>query len=345
MKVICKSHGKLPTFQRMKSIFILVQYLESQKIPTASILQDSGISLQDLQNPDKKISLETEFLMYKNVLTLCKKPEIGLLLAANYHLGIIDHLGIAIALSDTFLDAIEYTFQYMELTLTYFQYELFQKGTLVYLKMRELVDLKELREFISEREFVSMYRACGDILGVPFLLREVHLAYEKPRYGDLYRKYFMCPILFGASENMFIFDHKVLEKSLPKANPLMRKIHEQKCEETYKQIKQCESVEEQVTHEILFCKTFHPSMEFVAGQLGMTSRTLRRHLASEGTSYQKILTDTLKKQAMGLLHNTKLNIEEIAAKLHYSEAASFSHAFKKWTGCTPGEYRNKVLRI
>ena len=77
----------------------------------------------------------------------------------------------------------------------------------------------------------------------------------------------------------------------------------------------------------------------IAASLCMTSRTLRRKLDAEGTSYSDLLTSVRKAFAIDYLSTTLLSIKDIAAALGFSEAAGFRHAFKRWTGKPPNEYR------
>jgi len=74
-------------------------------------------------------------------------------------------------------------------------------------------------------------------------------------------------------------------------------------------------------------------------RLGRSSRTLRRKLEAEGSSYSGLLTDVRHALAVDYLNSTLLGINDIAAALGFSDAASFRHAFKRWTGKTPNEYR------
>lgn len=83
-----------------------------------------------------------------------------------------------------------------------------------------------------------------------------------------------------------------------------------------------------------------PDIESIALRLHMTARTLRRKLQAQGVSYQTMLTDVRRQLAISYLRKTRISIEDIAAALGFSDAANFRHAFKKWTGRTPGEYRS-----
>lgn len=71
----------------------------------------------------------------------------------------------------------------------------------------------------------------------------------------------------------------------------------------------------------------------------MEPRTLRRRLEAQGTSYREILAGVRQGLAIEYLRKTRMTTEDIASRLGYSDAANFRHAFLRWTGKTPHEYR------
>ena len=83
----------------------------------------------------------------------------------------------------------------------------------------------------------------------------------------------------------------------------------------------------------------YPSIETIASQLNMHSRALRRRLEAEGTSYRELLAEVRMRLAIEYLRKTQMTNEEIASRLGYSEAANFRHAFTRWTGKSPSDFR------
>ncbi|CAI8248416.1 MAG: HTH-type transcriptional regulator VirS [Marinobacterium sp. xm-d-530] len=83
-------------------------------------------------------------------------------------------------------------------------------------------------------------------------------------------------------------------------------------------------------------------MESVANKLNITTRTLRRKLADEGTRFQDIKDSVRRDHAIHLLNQSALSIQSIASQLGYSETAAFIRAFTKWTGQTPKVFRTGV---
>jgi AraC-like DNA-binding protein len=82
----------------------------------------------------------------------------------------------------------------------------------------------------------------------------------------------------------------------------------------------------------------------VAHRLGMSQRTLARYLASEGLSFSVILDEIKCDLAEHYLSEADLPITTVAWLLGYHEVSAFTHAFKRWTGTTPGQARLRHSR-
>lgn len=74
--------------------------------------------------------------------------------------------------------------------------------------------------------------------------------------------------------------------------------------------------------------------------LGWSVRTLQRRLSARGLSYSDLLSQARKTLALNLLENPSLGIAQIAYCLGYSEVSTFNHAFRRWVGQAPRDYRN-----
>jgi AraC-like DNA-binding protein len=80
----------------------------------------------------------------------------------------------------------------------------------------------------------------------------------------------------------------------------------------------------------------------IARQLGASTRTMQRRLAEESTTFQQVLEDTRRRLAVELLAEPSPQaIKEIAALLGFVAVRSFERAFQRWTGQTPGAWRNQ----
>lgn len=82
-----------------------------------------------------------------------------------------------------------------------------------------------------------------------------------------------------------------------------------------------------------------PELAFVAGQLGVSPRTLQRRLSEQGITWSSLLARTRFALAERLLADPALSVDEVAVLLGYAEASTFHRAFRQWTGQTPGAWR------
>src|SRR5262249_180699 len=87
----------------------------------------------------------------------------------------------------------------------------------------------------------------------------------------------------------------------------------------------------------------------VAQQLGMSSRSLTRHLADEGTTFGQNLEKGRQRLAARYLVCDRMSVQQIGWLLGYSEVAAFNHAYNRWTGTTPSQqetrHRDKRRRL
>jgi AraC-like DNA-binding protein len=84
-------------------------------------------------------------------------------------------------------------------------------------------------------------------------------------------------------------------------------------------------------------------MKAIAERLGMSERSLRRHLASEGASFPNLRMEALSARARQLLSEPEIPVKEIAFSLGFSETTAFHRAFKTWTRMTPAAFRAAAL--
>lgn len=84
-------------------------------------------------------------------------------------------------------------------------------------------------------------------------------------------------------------------------------------------------------------------LEQIAEHLHLTSQTLRRRLKEEGNSFQEIKDAVRSNLAIHCLVHEDLPMQTIAERMGYSETSVFYKAFKRWTGLTPGAFREQHL--
>lgn len=87
------------------------------------------------------------------------------------------------------------------------------------------------------------------------------------------------------------------------------------------------------------------ALQDVADALGLAPRTLQHRLDEHGLSYRQLL-DTVRCQAAKQhLGDARLALSEIALMLGFADQSSFHHAFKRWTGMSPGAFRHSAFAV
>lgn len=80
-----------------------------------------------------------------------------------------------------------------------------------------------------------------------------------------------------------------------------------------------------------------PSLEAVASRLGLGARTLQRRLRDRGLTFREIIDQTRRECALIQLANPEVSVAEVAFSLGFSGPSAFHHAFRRWTGRSPGQ--------
>jgi AraC-like DNA-binding protein len=70
---------------------------------------------------------------------------------------------------------------------------------------------------------------------------------------------------------------------------------------------------------------------------------MHRQLAEEGTQWRVVRDDVRLGMAEALLSAGYIQLDEIAERVGYSDLSNFSHAFRRWKGVSPAQYRRQQL--
>ena len=83
-------------------------------------------------------------------------------------------------------------------------------------------------------------------------------------------------------------------------------------------------------------------MEFYASELNLSSHYLTLIVKQvTGQSVSDFIYEMLYSEARTLLSHSKLSVQEIAAKLNFSDQSSFGKFFKRKSGLSPKEFRKE----
>ena len=85
-----------------------------------------------------------------------------------------------------------------------------------------------------------------------------------------------------------------------------------------------------------------PTLQQAARLAGTSVRTLQRRLGAQGITYSQLLDDLRHDLAIFLLRDPGRQAAEVSNELGYRDPAIFTRAFRRWTGTTPGRFRETL---
>ncbi|MEZ8100298.1 AraC family transcriptional regulator [Vibrio bivalvicida] len=320
---------------------LLTRYLEN-RFPIQELLEGSDISPIQLYSPETHITLAQKLIVFSNAIRLSDEPDLGLKVGQQARFSDFGVLGYAAFSSSTLLDALLLGFKYLRLAGPVLRKKMQIEQNRGYFRAEQMIELDTLLPFCCEYWLAAILNLCQELMQQPFPSQHLKFPYPRPEYGDAYSKVFHCPIEFDSQELEWQFDASRLHDPLPSANTMTLQMCLKSCDEMLAQVSRSPSLKDKITQIFVESPGSYPSIESLASELGMSSRTLRRHLRNEDTSYQQILDTVRFRLARHYLISTRLNIEEISERVGFSDSANFRHAFRKWSGSSPRKYRTSA---
>jgi AraC-like DNA-binding protein len=84
------------------------------------------------------------------------------------------------------------------------------------------------------------------------------------------------------------------------------------------------------------------TLEFVARQMNLHSKTLQRRLAAEGATFAGVVDTIRRDTAQRLLRDTRITMAHLARELGYSEQTVLTRSCHRWFGEGPAAYRRRL---
>ena len=188
---------------------------------------------------------------------------------------------------------------------------------------------------------VTMVRICRQVTDTRLALRHLRIRHRRDEMPAEFKSFFGCDVEFCSDSDEIIFP--ALAAALPIVgrdnylNDLLRRYADAALADRPKERAALRSAVEGVLPQLL--PHARASMSNVSKQLAMSTRTLSRKLREEGVAFTELLEETRTALAKNYLAERDLPVSEIAWLLGYREVSSFIHAFKRWTGMTPLQFR------
>jgi AraC-like DNA-binding protein len=300
-----------------------------------------GYDIQKLAAHDLRTPHAQRNVFWGAVEDITGDPEIGLHLCPHFPVfrgEVIDYLFFSAA---NFREGCKRALKYLRLVSDALDIRLVEEGAEARAIIVDPADASPLARHSEICITYSVMRFSSCILGELGKPKRVVLRCERRLPQAEYERVFGCPVKFGGENIEIIFDRAALDHRSPHSNPELLQLHEELAEKRLSSIERQDLIER---IRALFSQSLELDscgLDEVAERLGLPARRLRFELTCAGTSFSKLLSDFRYGLARRLLGHTDERIENIVYLTGFSEPSAFYRAFKRWSGMTPVQYRER----
>ncbi len=323
-------------------IAALTEVLAEQGIPASQSLRGIGIDESRIYDATALTSIRQYVELCANALMLGADPATPFLTGSRLHLSAYGMYGYALMscleMRDYFLLGVKYhSLATPMLTIEWCERD--DKAVWTFPDAILCDESPDIRRFLIEQQYMQHVTHLQDVFGRPRFPIKAYFSYAAPPDAGIYERFLGCPCVFDHPQCELHYDAAILDQRPLLAHRLTATVLQQTCEGLIRNACTLSGMAGEVYQRLLKRPGEFPGMDAIAGQLGMTARNLRRHLSAEGTSFSAILDDVRRSLAVEYVRTTKMNGDDIALLLGFSEPTNFRRAFKRWTGKTTREYR------
>ncbi|MFO0590881.1 MAG: AraC family transcriptional regulator ligand-binding domain-containing protein [Polyangiaceae bacterium] len=297
--------------------------------------------LATLTDPSTRVELPEFLRLVRRAEELTGEPGLafylGLHMRASWH----GFLGFAAMTAGTLEEALDLAERFGRTRVDAVSLVTRRDGDFVAISIREHAPLGELREFFVTALFIGLALIGETLIGRPLEGGRIEMSHAEPPY---FRKFAaavprLAAVTFGNPDDRAIVPASALGLRIGTADPAAMELARQQCERELAALGEGAPVVSRIR--ALLRDDLTITLPEAAKRTSMSERTLKRRLAEQGTAYSEIVDDARRQRALLLIEDRRLTLDAIAAQLGYSDTANFTRAFKRWTGKTPGEARDR----
>ena len=319
---------------------LIVEECSRRGIDQERLFADAGLPVQCLRDATGAIPVEKMYVLWEKVLQLSADEMFAVQAAERVPLGAYGVLDYMVMTSSSPKDALVRTSRFFGVFNTAFLLSLQPYRNAVCFELLHPHGSGEpprpYIEYIFFNYLVRLRMAtrqtCSPV--------EVQVTYARPDGVKDYDAVFGASVRFRQPANRLIFAACTMEMRHPCADPELCELFEFYAQKKMRQSQGTQSglpdIRKALTQNL---ESGSPTLPAIARQLGKSRRCLQRDIAASGQTFRDVLDSVRQERAVDLLKKQDLPISEIAMKLNFSGPSAFSHAFRRWTGQSPQQYR------
>lgn len=192
----------------------------------------------------------------------------------------------------------------------------------------------------AEFALVSMVRTFRLAASAPFQLVAIRLRHGRTAHAERTEQWFGCPVHYGAAVDAIVVDDALLRTPTVGVDAELSAIVTGHAEAALAALVAPDDFERRLRRFVQEDLEGGPEgLAAVARRMGMSSRTLQRRLTDRGTRFTAVQQHVQAELARRCLAESDLSIGEIAWLTGFTDASSFSRAYRRWFGTPPSAAR------
>lgn len=332
---------ELPVYTQLAASYC--ELAERHGIAREKLLANSGLRAEQLAQPEHAIGFETLKRVARRAQAELRRPSAGIEQGLLLSIRSFGFLGYAALSSPTLGAALDLLIGYYR-PYAVVDVSVRVDADAVTVQFDERDPWDELLPLAMDSTIVNFHKVLGELAGdiSPVVIRLAHAEQEHHR---VLRQMVRGALHFRCGSNQYSFSAAALRRPIQSADPALLKLAIVQCERELQRVADESSILRRVRSRVVARLRAGASLEHVASDLRMTSRTLRRRMASAGCTYHEVVEEVRRTLAIDQLVSSARTAEQIAELLGYRDAANFRRAFRRWTGRSPAEYRSESLEL
>ena len=321
----------------------MVEACDRLGVDTEALLRTAGIQRQTLEDPDARLPNRVASALWAKAYELTGDPVLSLHVAEACPLGAYKVIDYMASSARTVGEAFRYAARYFKLINTAVRLPIDESGDLVTFDVvGESGPLSRAYAEFCLAVFVLHVRAAT---GVPFELRRVTFAHRLPPDVSEHERVFGCPVRFEAEHNRLYLDRTAWETPTRGAHSGVLGVLIEHADLLLSRLPRAPDLIERTRRAIgERLRGGDPSLESVARELGMSERSLQRHLRELGYTFAALADEVREVTARLYLEQPDMALAEVGYLLGFADQSTFNRAFKRWTGFTPRQARTHGTR-
>jgi AraC-like DNA-binding protein len=318
--------------------------LRKRNIDPTPLLRHVGLFEQDLKEPQNRVSAAAQARLLELAADTLHDRALGFHLATETNprgAGLLFYVASA---AKDLGEALELFARYCRIVNEAIRVQLTRRPTdlVVELRLAGVPGFQAAQN--TEFAVAVIMKGVREIAGPYIRPTKITLVHVRNSDFPEFERFCGCPIEFGGSCNQLVFSNESLAAPLLTHDEHLMNALRPICDEAAKLRETSPgSLRALVEIEVQKLLPNGPARRRdVAKKLAMSTRTLARKLASEGTTFEDVVDELRRNLALQYITIRSISLSQIAWLLGYEGSTSFNHAFRRWTGGPPSAARVEI---